>query len=189
MLGRLRPTPPGRDGIAAFRTHLQGRIKSMKHLLTGVAVVAALSFSAGVWAQPANPSGGNPMGMPGPNPGGPGLTPYTTGPRPAPPPASPTYPSTAPSSSTYGTTSATPPPSYPSHRHAGRAYHKKMATHRYKTYPVTGSNADQLNQEELARLQAGNYSNPPAPSYSPPPSPPQPRPPMGTTGGGAPYRP
>ena len=35
----------------------------MKHLLTGVAVVAALAFSAPVWAQPASPSGGNPMGM------------------------------------------------------------------------------------------------------------------------------
>jgi hypothetical protein len=51
----------------------------MKHLLTGVVVVAALAFSAPSWAQPASPSGGNPMGMPGPNPGGPGLTPYTTG--------------------------------------------------------------------------------------------------------------
>jgi len=56
----------------------------MKHLLTGVAVVAALAFSAPTWAQPS-PSGGNPMGMPGPNPGGPGLTPYTTG---QPPPES-----------------------------------------------------------------------------------------------------
>jgi hypothetical protein len=51
----------------------------MKHVLTGVAVVAALAFSTPAWAQPANPSGGNPMGMPGPNPGGPGLTPYATG--------------------------------------------------------------------------------------------------------------
>ena len=53
----------------------------MKHrLLTGVAVVAALAFSAPVWAQQANPSGGNSMGTPGPNPGGPGLTPYSSGP-------------------------------------------------------------------------------------------------------------
>ena len=27
----------------------------------------------------ANPSGGNPVGTPGPNPGGPGLTPYSGG--------------------------------------------------------------------------------------------------------------
>ena len=51
------------------------------HLLTSVAVVAALAFSAPVWAQQANPSGGNSMGTPGPNPGGPGLTPYSSGPR------------------------------------------------------------------------------------------------------------
>jgi hypothetical protein len=43
---------------------------------------------------------------------------------------------------------------------------------------------------ELARLQAGSYSNPPAPSYAPSPSAPPPyRPPIGTIGGGAPYRP
>ena len=52
----------------------------MKHLLTGVAVIAALAFSAPVGAQPASPSGGNALGLPGPNPGGPGLTPYSSGP-------------------------------------------------------------------------------------------------------------
>ena len=46
-----------------------------KHLLNGVAVIAALALSAPVWAQPANPSGANSMGMPGPSPSGPGLTP------------------------------------------------------------------------------------------------------------------
>ena len=51
----------------------------MKHLLTGAAMVAALAISAPAWAQPANPSGGNSMGMPGPSPGGPGLTPYSSG--------------------------------------------------------------------------------------------------------------
>jgi hypothetical protein len=40
----------------------------MKHLLSGVAVIAALAFSAPVGAQPANPSGGNALGLPGPNP-------------------------------------------------------------------------------------------------------------------------
>ncbi|MGH7248127.1 MAG: hypothetical protein ACREH9_08485 [Pseudomonadota bacterium] len=38
----------------------------MKHLLNGVAVVAALVVAAPAWAQ----QGGNGMGMPGPNPGG-----------------------------------------------------------------------------------------------------------------------
>src|SRR5580693_4276442 len=58
-----------------------------KHLLSGVAVIAALALSAPVWAQPANPSGGNAVGVPGPNPGGPGLTPNSAGaapPAPAP---------------------------------------------------------------------------------------------------------
>jgi hypothetical protein len=186
------------------------------HLLTGVAVVAALAFSAPVWAQQANPSGGNSMGTPGPNPGGPGLTPYSSGPRTtaAPPPSAPPpamAPSATPPSSTYDNTSATPP----SYRHARAHYHhKKMAAyhhemagyHRGKAHE-TGGTANQLNQEELQRLQAGNYSNPPAPSYpnSPPanysgspapgksyPSgsaPPPYQPPMGSTGGGAPYKP
>jgi hypothetical protein len=150
-----------------------------KHLLNGVAVIAALAFSAPVWAQPANPSGGNSMGMPGPNPGGGGLTPYTTG---APPPA------TAPSAdgvhgrmpaggkktSTRGgyipstpsasdTTSVTPP----THRHARHVTH--AAAH-HKMAPLTGSTANQLNQQELARLQSG--------SSMPPPAAPMPGPPM-----------
>jgi len=33
---------------------------------------------------------------------------------------------------------------------------------------MTGNNANQLNQEELARLQAGNFSNPPAPAAAEP---------------------
>jgi hypothetical protein len=173
------------------------RIADMKHhLLTSVAVVAALAFSAPVWAQQVNPSGGNSMGSPGPNPGGPGLTPYSSGPRTtaAPPPSAPP-PAMAPSAmppSSYDNTSATPP----SHRHA-RHYHAKghydHATagtyHRGKGYRVNGSTANQLNQEELARLQAGNYSNPSAPSYPGGSAPPPYHPPMGTTGGGAPYRP
>jgi hypothetical protein len=110
----------------------------MRYVWTSVAVIAALAFAAPVWAQPASPSGGNPMGMPGPNPGGPGLTPYTTG---APPSAA-------------EATSAMPP----SHRHA---HHARTAAHHGKAPQLTGSTANQLNQEELARLQAGNFSNPP----------------------------
>jgi hypothetical protein len=191
------------------------------HLLTGVAVAAALAFSAPVWAQGANPSGGNAVGSPGPNPGGPALTPYSSGPNPggaalsgprttpSTPPAA-MAPSAMPPSSRYDNTSATPP-SYPGHRHArhyAKGHYAKAGTYqRGKGYPVNGTSADQLNQEELGRLQAGNYSNPPAPGYpnspppnysgSPPPaksypsgSAPRPyQPPMGTTGGGAPYRP
>jgi len=50
----------------------------MKHLLTGVAVFAALAFSAPAWAQPASPSGGSPMEMPGPKASGTNYIPQTS---------------------------------------------------------------------------------------------------------------
>ena len=81
----------------------------MKHLLTSVAVVAALTFSAPAWTQPASP-----------------------------------------------------------HAHHG----KTAAHHRGKAPQLTGDTANQLNQQELARLQSGNFSNPPVePSNPLPPSP------------------
>ena len=55
----------------------------MKQLLTGVAVVAALALRGPFRHSRLYPSGGNAMGTPGPNPGGPGLTPYSSGPHPA----------------------------------------------------------------------------------------------------------
>ena len=153
------------------------------HFLTGVAVVAALAFSAPAWAQ--SPTGGNSMGTPGPNPGGPGLTPYSTpggagpnpggsalsGPRLAPrtvPPAA-MAPSAMPPSSMSDTSSAMPPKHHRASRHAS---HGKMAGHhRGRGEQLSGSSANQLNQEELQRLQAGNFSNPsapPAPGMMPP---------------------
>jgi len=136
----------------------------MKHLLTGVAVVAALAFAAPVWAQPANPSGGNAMGLPGPNPGGPGLTPYSTG-QPRPAAAQPMAP--PPSAGAPPPMSATSSAMPPSGRHARKASHGKMAGHKAMRHgkgpQLTGSTANQLNQEELSRLQAGNFSNPAAP--------------------------
>src|SRR5262249_15241325 len=101
---------------------------------------------------------------PGPNPGGPGLTPYSTGPGravAAPAPMAPPPAAAAPPMSS-DTSSAMPP----KHRHA-RTSHGKMAGHHAtghgKDPQLTGSTAHQLNQEELQRLQAGNFSNPPAP--------------------------
>jgi len=156
----------GLVGTQTASLRLQGRINTMKHLLTGVAVVAALAFSAPVWAQQANPSGGNSMGMPGPNMGGPGLTPYSSGPRTtaAPPPSAPPptmAPSAMPPSSMSDTSSGMPPKH---HRASRLASHGKMAGHQGGKGPqLTDSTANQLNQEELQRLQAGNFSNPPAP--------------------------
>ncbi len=107
----------------------------MKYLLNGVAVAAALALAAPVWAQ----SGGNPMGTPGPNPGGPGLTPYSTG---NPPPGS----------------SATPPMHRSAHHH-----HHAMSQKHGSSPALSGDTTAQLNREELARIQSGNLSNPPAP--------------------------
>jgi hypothetical protein len=139
----------------------------MKHLLNGTAIAAALVIATAASAQGPSPSGGNAMGMPGPNPGGPGLTQYSTG---------------------QAQSSATSPAT---HRHARHATHAKHALKRGPQ--LTGTNADQLNQEELARVQAGNFANPsapPAPGMAPMagmPSPHQPGHVMGpkaSTGGG-----
>jgi len=146
----------------------------MKHRLTGVGVLAALAFVAPAGAQQASPSGGNALGLPGPNPGGPGLTPYSTGPsRPAAAPASgasaPSATAPSPPPSTSASTSATPP----KHRYTRHPSHGNMAGHYHgKGAQLTGGTANQLNQEELARLQAGNYSNPPVPPGTAPPPPP-----------------
>jgi hypothetical protein len=119
----------------------------MKHLLNGVAVVAALAIAAPVWAQ--NPSGGNPMGTPGPNPGGPGLTPYSGAAQPAPAPAA-------------------EPPSQMNRMPAGgratsdrgvgtgsRAHHPRHAVHTARN-PSADNSANQLNQQELSTLPAAN---------------------------------
>ncbi len=115
---------------------LPQRITGMKHLLNGVAIAAALAVAAPAWAQ----GGGNPMGTPGPSPGGPGLTPYSTG---AAPPAA---------------TSAQPPMHRPSRARSAK-----------KVPPGPGSTTDtaaQLNQAELARLQAGAPPEPPPAAMS-----------------------
>jgi len=109
----------------------------MKHLLTGMAVIAALAISAPVWAQPANPSGRVPAGGR-----------QTSEPT-----------NTPPTPSASDTTSTTPP----MHHHARKASHGRMAGRQQST----GSTANQLNQEELARLQAGNTSMPAASEMSP----------------------
>ena len=124
---------------------------NLKHLLTGLAIAAALALAAPVWAQTAGGDtyGGNSMGLPGPNPGGPdvpspydapGGAYYQVPPRPIP--------------------ASTPamPPAHHAVRHAGtrHAHHKATA----QRPAFTGGTTAQLNREELARLQSGS---PPAP--------------------------
>ena len=125
-----------------------------KHLLSGVAVIAALALSAPVWAQPANPSGRMPAG--GRATLGeriPAIMPETSSP---PPSAS-------------DTTSATPP----KHHHARASAHGKVASHHPSRFPkVQGNNsANALNQAELSRLQTGSSMPPPPRGAMPPPAP------------------
>jgi hypothetical protein len=116
-----------------------------KYLLSGVAVIAALALSAPVWSQSANPSGGNALGLPGPNPGGPGLTPYSGG---------------APGPMAAPPTSATPPVHRHARAHHGVSTHQMLHAHGLKSGTDTTA---QLNQAELARLQSGNFTPPPVP--------------------------
>jgi hypothetical protein len=65
-----------------------------------------------------------------------------------------------PPSSMSDTSSAMPP----KHRASRHASHGKMAGHhRGKGPELAGGTANQLNQEELQRLQAGNFSSPSRP--------------------------
>ena len=140
----------------------------MKHLLSGVAIVAALAIAAPASAQRTGPG----VGAPGPNqpvPGGPGpssplsnLPPSPTRDTPYPPQPDATAPG-AP-----GMSSAMPP----SHRPARAAKGKMASKSTSGGRAVRPDNsANQLNADELARLQGGNYSNPPpsALPYSQPP--------------------
>jgi hypothetical protein len=138
----------------------------MKHLLSGVAIVAALAIAAPASAQRTGPG----VGAPGPNqpvPGGPGpsspmsnLPPSPSRDAPYPPPAA-----TAPGSP--GMSSAMPP----AHRPARATKGKMAAAKGGGRMPAPDHSANQLNADELARLQAGNVSNPPpsALPYSQPP--------------------
>jgi hypothetical protein len=120
---------------------------NIKHLLYGIAVIAALGVSAPVWAQTAggNSSGGNSMGIPGPNPGGPEVPGTING-------------------GLFGHTPSSPPTSTsampPMHNHAHHVTH--AAAHHRKMAPLTGDTANQLNQQELARFEAGSSMPPPA---------------------------
>ena len=135
----------------------------MKHLLSGVAIVAVLAIAAPVWAQ--NPSGGNSVGAPGPSPGGPGLTPYSGGAPSAPPaeapaaaPAPMAMPPAGPAPS--ASNSAMPPTRHVIHHHYyhHHYYHHVMVHHGPRNPEDTTA---QLNRAELSRIQSGNIGAPP----------------------------
>jgi hypothetical protein len=175
-----------RSPLAAISPREDYSNETISHRRGSVCRSCLFSACRGTAIQPRWKCGG----VPGPNPGGPGLTPYTTGPGQAPPyyapPPAQMAPAAAPPASTYEPSA--PPASYSSQRRRGRA-----------AASSADISANQLNRQELDRLQAQNYRNFPPPGYAPPSYPPQPYPPMaypptayppmGTTGGGVPYRP
>jgi hypothetical protein len=156
----------------------------MKHLLTGVAVAAALAIAAPGWAQNAggNTHDGNSIGTPGPNPGGPSVPSRYAGrdalfaqmsTAPAPSATQPGRmpqggkktssrggnlpPPAADSTMTPTSTSAMPPTHHAvRHAHAMHHFHKGMA----EKAASTGDTTAQLNRQELARLQTGNQGMP-----------------------------
>jgi hypothetical protein len=144
-----------------------------KHLLSGVAIAAALVFAAPAWAQ--NPSGGNAVGLPGPNPGGPGLTPYTGGaaggappPAAAPAPAAPGPSGMPPAAGAESANSAAPPMHHRHHHYVHARRERGRHMRRGAGSSQEASTAD-LNRQELARIQAGNTGGPPGPGPGGPP--------------------
>jgi hypothetical protein len=79
-------------------------------------------------------------------------------------PATPGATGLGPPTSPAPTTSATPPVHHPMHAMHHPMHHMAM----HKAPSLSGDATAALNREELARIQAGNTTNPPAP---PPPAP------------------
>ena len=136
----------------------------MKYLLSSVAIVAALAITAPVSAQRSGPGAGAGTGT------GPGVTPPGGfG------PSSPMSTMSGPGASRYAPPAAAQPPAGmapgpeatsampPTHRHA-RPHHGHVAAHHTtKGIPVSGNpnmSANQMNADELARLNSGNMGNP-----------------------------
>jgi hypothetical protein len=129
----------------------------MKHLLNGVAIAAALAVAGPVWAQTTMTPSTPPAAAPATPPKA--MTP------PAAAPAAPTKAMTPPAP---GAGPAMASPGTPKHR---PMHH--MAMHRHWMYHGD-SITEQLNREELARIQGGGAPPPPpAPGAGAPPPPPR----------------
>src|SRR5271165_7314315 len=133
-----------------------GNSMKPKNLANSFAIAAALAIASPAWAQSTPPAAG--AGMQGANP--------MTIPAPAASaaPANPNLP--AAGAGMQGANPMTIPAHHAvRHAHAMHAHHKAMAG----KAALTGDTTAQLNREELARIQSGNVSNPPAPPAPPPP--------------------
>ena len=135
----------------------------MKHLLNGVAIAAALAVAGPVWAQttmsPSTPGGSAPPAA------APASPPKAMTPPAAAPAAPPTKAMTPPAP---GAGPAMASPGTPKHR---PMHHMVVSHHRYQGDTMT----EQLNREELARIQGGGAPPPPppAPGAGAPPPPPK----------------
>jgi hypothetical protein len=128
----------------------------MKHLLNGVAIAAALAVAGPVWAQTTMTPSTPPAAAPATPPKA--MTP------PAAAPAAPTKAMTPPAP---GAGPAMASPGTPKHR---PMHHMAMHRHWYHGDSIT----EQLNREELARIQGGGAPPPPpAPGAGAPPPPPK----------------
>jgi hypothetical protein len=121
----------------------------MKHLLSSVAITAVLVIAAPVWAQTQQQFN----------------------------PASPNGNLGAPMTAPAPAANSAMPPAHHAVRHAKvmHHFHREMA----RKAALSGDTTAQLNREELARIQSGNMSNPPAPGGAAPMAGPE-----GPAGGG-----
>jgi hypothetical protein len=105
--------------------------------LTGIAMLPAAH--AQMAYGPAGDPGGNSMGTPGPNPGGPGLTPYSGG---------------APTAGTYGATQ--PYPAYPQAPSAANTGNDEVVTNGPQGAPDWSARRNVIQSEHYDRLLESN---------------------------------
>lgn len=122
----------------------------MKHLLNGVAIAAVLAIAAPAWAQT-------------PVPGQPNLTKGIPGSgQPSPSTNNPSQMPPAPAAAPMAPMPMPPTAGHPSHTSGMSKGHHASYKHRHG--PAVASTADQLNAQELTRLQGGGAPPPPMPS-------------------------
>lgn len=142
---------------------LRQRITGMKHLLNGVAVAGALALAAPVWAQTNPPASAPPAAQSAPAAPAPSAAPPPAAEPAAPAPSAAAPPPAAPPAP--ATTSAAPPKPMPKKMvmHKKMMMRKRMVMRRPPRRAVAAGDriTEQLNREELARINSGNTSAPP----------------------------
>jgi hypothetical protein len=123
--------------------------------LTGIATLPVAHAQTVYGTPPTGDSGGNSVGLLGPNPGGPGLTPYSGGS----PEARQPYPGYQTAPGTYGATQ--PYPNYPAEPSAAGTSKFREARMRRECGPITDSQLHQNCLESFAQYSpwAGNGSS------------------------------